>query len=58
MELTGEIRVETTRKHGDRLYVKGRNRTKLTDELDHQVALVRQAIGDLDPEVPVRGAFA
>ena len=55
--LSGKIRVETTRKHGDRLFVGRRNQTKLVDELDDQVGIVRAAIGELDPEVPFGGAF-
>ena len=53
----GRIRVESTRKHGERLFIKGRNRTRLVDGLDRQVGLVRAAVGELDPDVPVRGAF-
>jgi hypothetical protein len=53
----GRIRVESTRKHGERLFIEGRNRTKLVDGLDRQVGLVRAAVGELDPDVPVRGAF-
>jgi hypothetical protein len=53
----GKIRVDTTRKHGERLFIGRRNQTKLVDGLDRQVGLVRAAVGALDPDVPVRGAF-
>lgn len=55
--LSGKVRIERSRKHGERLFVAGRNRTKLVDGMDRQVECVRGAVAAIDPSVPVHGAF-
>lgn len=55
--LKGKVRIERSRKDGERLLIDGRNRTKLVDGMDRQVACVRAAVEVIDPTVCVNGAF-
>lgn len=53
----GEVRIVRPRSGRPKLVIDGWNRSKLIDTLDWQVGLVREAVGALDPTVPVHGAL-
>lgn len=54
-DYTGKVRVERPWLGKPKLVVNGRDRTKIVDGLDRQVAAVRDAIND--PAIPVHGVF-
>jgi hypothetical protein len=57
-DLRGKVRIARPLFGADKLLVSGRNRTKLIDGLDRQVAVVRAVSdGNGHPDVPVRGVL-
>lgn len=57
-DITGKVRVSRPLLGAAKLLVKGRNRSRLVDGLDRQVAAVRQALSELGrSDVPVQGVF-
>jgi hypothetical protein len=57
-DISGKVRVSRPLFGASKLLVKGRNRSKLVDGLDRQVAAVRKALGDIGhADVPVVGVF-
>jgi hypothetical protein len=57
-DIKGKVRVENPLFGAARLMISGRNRTKLVDGLDRQVAAVRHALaGDGHGDVPVQGVL-
>src|SRR5664279_469789 len=57
-DITGKVRVSRPLLGAAKLLVKGRNRSRLIDGLDRQVAAVRQALSELGrSDVPVQGVF-
>jgi hypothetical protein len=53
----GKVRIERRMMGASKLRINGRDRTKLVDGLDRQVALVRASVDELDVGVPVHGAI-
>jgi hypothetical protein len=55
--MKGRIKVEDARDGAQKLLIKGSNRTTLVHKLTGQVNAVKAALGAIDPQVPVYGAF-
>jgi hypothetical protein len=57
-DLRGKVRIARPFLGAEKLFVSGRNRTKLIDGLDRQVAAVEAVVnGSGHPDVPVRGVL-
>jgi hypothetical protein len=54
---TGKVSVSTPLFGKTKLLIDGRDRTKLVDGLDRQVAAVENALGDAAPSWPIQGVF-
>lgn len=55
--ISGKVRIETPWFGDQRLLVNGRDRSKLLDGLDRQIAAVREALGPEHDHLPVRGVL-
>jgi hypothetical protein len=53
----GRIKVEDAKDGTQKLLINGENRTSLVHKLTNQVNIVKVAMAELDPTVPVYGAF-